>query len=214
MAQRLSICHQSSADKGTASAGAHIISTICDSTHEALVLTNKHVFMFFIYIYIFFWWWWWERRGGITTMFLWGLLFINQLVIVLMEEREDESLTHGVSPACVCLRACVCVFMCVCMCQTHIPVNPGHQYGNDYSSLGGRARQAWGPLLVATLSPDRGNAGIIRTGRVNGLSNTPLSDLPWARPTRMKDPATFFSLMVSLVISAAEVLQSGVISQG
>jgi len=33
-------------------------------------------------------------------------------------------------------------------------------------------------LAAVVLSPDRGNAGIIRTGRVNGLSNTPLSDLP------------------------------------
>lgn len=37
MALRQSICHQSSANEGAASAGAHVISTICDSTHEALV---------------------------------------------------------------------------------------------------------------------------------------------------------------------------------
>lgn len=57
-------------------------------------------------------------------------------------------------------------------------VSPGYQYGNDYSPLGGRLRQAQGSLAAVVLSPDRGNAGIIRTGRVNGLSNTPLSDLP------------------------------------
>lgn len=46
MALRLSICHQSSANEGAASAGAHIISTICDSTHEALVRTNTLVLLF------------------------------------------------------------------------------------------------------------------------------------------------------------------------
>lgn len=60
----------------------------------------------------------------------------------------------------------------------YVQVSPGHQYGNDYNPLGGRARQARSSLVVVVLSPDRGNAGIIRTGRVNGLSNTPLSDLP------------------------------------
>lgn len=67
--------------------------------------------------------------------------------------------------------------MCT-QCHAYVPVSPGHQYGNDYSPLGGRVRRARGPLVVVVLSPDRGNAGIIRTGRVNGLSNTPLSDLP------------------------------------
>lgn len=42
----------------------------------------------------------------------------------------------------------------------------------------GGERQDPSPLAVVVSSPDRGNAGIIRTGRVNGLSNTPLSDLP------------------------------------
>ena len=46
MALRLSICHQSSANEGAASAGAHVISTICDSTHEALVRTNTLVLFF------------------------------------------------------------------------------------------------------------------------------------------------------------------------
>lgn len=40
MALRLSICHQSSENEGAASSGAHVISTICDSTHEALVRVN------------------------------------------------------------------------------------------------------------------------------------------------------------------------------
>lgn len=113
------------------------------------------------------------------------------------------------------------IYVYVCLCVrfwvsivSSAAVSPGYQYGNDYSPLGGRVRRAQGSLAAVVLSPDRGNAGIIRTGRVNGLSNTPLSDLPWAQPTRMKDPATFFFLMVSSVISAAEVLQSGVISQG
>lgn len=43
---------------------------------------------------------------------------------------------------------------------------------------GGEGKTGRGPRAAAVLSPDRGNAGIIRTGRVNGLSNTPLSDLP------------------------------------
>lgn len=42
----------------------------------------------------------------------------------------------------------------------------------------GGERRDRSPLVVVVSSPDRGNAGIIRTGRVNGLSNTPLSDLP------------------------------------
>lgn len=46
MALRLSICHQSSANEGAASAGAHVISTICDSTHEALVRANTLVLFF------------------------------------------------------------------------------------------------------------------------------------------------------------------------
>lgn len=46
MALRLSICHQSSANEGAASAGAHVISTICDSTHEALVRVNTLVLFF------------------------------------------------------------------------------------------------------------------------------------------------------------------------
>lgn len=115
----------------------------------------------------------------------------------------------------MCDEGCMCAYVCVCesmQCHAYVPVSPGSQYGNDYSPLGGRVRWAWAPLAAVVLSPDRGNAGIIRTGRVNGLSNTPLSDLPRAQPTRMKDPATFFFLMVSSVISTAEVLQSGVIS--
>lgn len=47
MALRPSICHQSSEDEGAASAGAHVISTICDSTHEALVRTKISGFVFF-----------------------------------------------------------------------------------------------------------------------------------------------------------------------
>lgn len=46
-ALRPSICHQSSEDEGAASAGAHVISTICDSTHEALVRTKISGFVFF-----------------------------------------------------------------------------------------------------------------------------------------------------------------------
>lgn len=46
MALRLSICHHSSANEGAATAEAHIISTICDSTHEALVHTNTLVLLF------------------------------------------------------------------------------------------------------------------------------------------------------------------------
>lgn len=46
MALRPSICHQSSEDEGAASAGAHVISTICDSTHEALVRTKISGFVF------------------------------------------------------------------------------------------------------------------------------------------------------------------------
>lgn len=45
-ALRLSICHQSSANEGAASAGAYVISTICDSTHEAPVRANA-LFSFF-----------------------------------------------------------------------------------------------------------------------------------------------------------------------
>lgn len=83
----------------------------------------------------------------------------------------------------MCDEGCMCAFTCACVCEStwchaNVPVSPGHQYGNDYSPLGGRARRARGPLAAVVLSPDRGNAGIIRTGRVNGLSNTPLSDLP------------------------------------
>lgn len=46
MALQLSICHQSSANEGTVSAGVHVISTICDSTHEALVHANTLVSLF------------------------------------------------------------------------------------------------------------------------------------------------------------------------
>lgn len=45
MSPRLSICHQSSADKGAASAGAHVISTICDSTREAPVWAKSPFFL-------------------------------------------------------------------------------------------------------------------------------------------------------------------------
>lgn len=71
----------------------------------------------------------------------------------------------------------MCDFELACS-FTHIPVGPRYQYGNDYSPLGGRVRQDEGSFASVVSSPDRGNAGIIRTGRVNGLSNTPLSDLP------------------------------------
>lgn len=46
MALQLSICHQSSENEGAASAGAHVISTICDSTHEVLVRTNMSCLVF------------------------------------------------------------------------------------------------------------------------------------------------------------------------
>lgn len=45
MSPRSSICHQSSADKGAASTGAHVISTICDSTREAPVWANSPFFV-------------------------------------------------------------------------------------------------------------------------------------------------------------------------
>lgn len=73
--------------------------------------------------------------------------------------------------------ACICVRVGVSTVSS-VAVSPGQQYGNDYSPLGGRVRRARGLLAAVVSSPDRGNAGIIRTGRVNGLSNTPLSDLP------------------------------------
>lgn len=63
-------------------------------------------------------------------------------------------------------------------CHAYVRVSPGHQYGNDYSPFSGKGRQPSSPLAAVVLSQDRGNAGIIRTGRVNGLSNTPHSDLP------------------------------------
>jgi len=45
-ALRPSICHQSSANEGAASAGAYVISTICDSTHEALMRADTLFFVF------------------------------------------------------------------------------------------------------------------------------------------------------------------------
>lgn len=88
---------------------------------------------------------------------------------------------EGVKVSGMCDEGCMCAFTCACestQCHAYVPVSAGHQYGNDYRPMGGRARRARGPLAAVVLSPDRGNAGIIRTGRVNGLSNTPLSDLP------------------------------------
>lgn len=75
MALRLSICHQSSANEGAASAGAYAISTICDSTHEALVGANTLVLFFGEGVEN-------EREGGATcvcvcTLFLPGSLLLN-----------------------------------------------------------------------------------------------------------------------------------------
>ncbi len=86
MALRLSICHQSSANEAAASAGAHVISTICDSTHEALVRSNTLVLFFGKGV---------ENAGGrgttcICVYPLSSRVVAAQLDFVLMEEGREE----------------------------------------------------------------------------------------------------------------------------
>lgn len=52
--------------------------------------------------------------------------------------------------------------------------------------------RVWGRRDIHIQCADRGNAGIIGAARLNGLSNTPLTDLPGVGLATMKDPGTFF----------------------